>query len=109
MTWRPGTHVSDRVTMRYRGSAKRGRQDTRTAVIDLDHAIEALQRARDVLEAVPAAAQDKRARERLLGEAREHAELAQRFVQGVVRGVLGGGRPRRKVRMVRVQLDLRLR
>lgn len=91
---------------RYRGAGKRGRQPLRTATVDLDHAIEALTRARDAIAGAPGG-DDRRGREQALEGARQHAELAQRFVRGVVRGVLGGGRPRKRSRVVNVQLRIR--
>lgn len=51
--------------MRYRGSGKRGRQDLRTAVVDVKHAQAELAHARVALERA-LAAEDKAERDRLL-------------------------------------------
>jgi len=94
--------------LRYHGSGKRGRQNVRTAAVDIDHAIEALARAREALAGVPTAREDRRTRERLLAEARDHAELAQRFVRAAVRGALGGRRKRARPAVINLQIRLPL-
>ncbi len=92
---------------RYIGQARRGRiPKARTGIVDLGHAIVALQRAREQLELVMVAGADRGEREAARDEARAAAELGVRFVRGVLREM-------RPVRMSttgpKVQLEMRFR
>lgn len=81
---------------RYRGSSKRGRQDLRTAIVDLQHAINAATQARDALKRATSV-KDADAIERAM----EYASLAGRFLKAAMQG-----RKRTQKRPISRQLKL---
>ncbi len=79
----------------------------RVAATDLEHAIEALTRARDLL-GLASQATDKRERASGLSMAREQLDLGMRFARTVARGALAGVK-KPKAAGKSPQLRLRLR
>lgn len=82
---------------RYRGSAKRGRQDLRTAIVDLQHAINSAEQARDALKRATSV-RDVDAIERAM----DYAALAGRFL----RAAMQGRKPKQKRAAASRQLKL---
>ncbi len=67
--------------LRYHGSGKRGRQDLRIAVINIEQAIEAATRARDVLKQASSSRDAQ-----VIDTAMEWASLASRFLRAAMKG-----------------------
>lgn len=83
--------------LRYHGSAKRGRQDLRTAVIDLDQAAKAAAQARDVLKQATSSRDTQ-----VIDRAMALAALASRFL----RAAMKGRRPKARAKAPKAQLRL---